>query len=184
MLTIKDWMEAVHYRINEGSDYCWDCYGLSAYDISSWDGDQDGISSSIVFDTETQEVYEVSVCDYANDRAYRLINPEYINAHEAESKDRGVDMYEAWDGVKFNDLEIDEDMMQKLTAIMNYEEYDERISVPIELPDDELFKFMMIAHEQDITLNQLVERALKEAIEQVERDPKGYKRRAKEFVRA
>lgn len=183
MLTIKDWMEAVNFRITEGGDYGWQCYGYDSYDLSSWDGDHDGVSSNIVFDTRTQEVYEVTVCDFKNERAYRLINPDYLKVHDAEAKNRGVEVDEAWDTVKFNDLEIDEDMLSKLKAIMNYEEYDTRISVPIELPDDELFQFMKMAHEQDITLNQLVERALKEAIEQAERDPEGYRRKAKEFVR-
>jgi predicted HicB family RNase H-like nuclease len=40
--------------------------------------------------------------------------------------------------------------------------------VPIELPDDELFQLMRMAHERDITLNQLVEEALRLAIENME----------------
>lgn len=183
MITIKNWMEAVNFRITEGGEYGWQCYGPNAYDLSSWDGDHDGVSSNILFDTDTQEVYEVTVCDYANQRAYRLINPLYIKKHDQEAAERGASVDQAWDDVKYNDLELDEDMLAKLNAIMNYEDYDTRISVPIELPDDELFQFMKLAHEQDITLNQLVERALKTAIEEVERDPEGYRRKAREFAR-
>lgn len=183
MITLKDWMEAVNFRISEGGEYGWHCYGTDAYDLSSWDGDQDGHSSNIIFDTKTQEVYEVTVCDYQNKRAYRLINPTYKDKYDSESEDHNVDENQAWDDIQYTDLETDEDFLSKMTAIMNYEEYDTRISVPIEIPDDELFQFMKIAHEQDITLNQLVERALKHAIEEAERDPEAYKRRAKEFVR-
>lgn len=42
---------------------------------------------------------------------------------------------------------------------------DNRVSVEIELEDDLLFKLMFMAHEQDITLNQLVENILRAFIE-------------------
>ena len=41
MITLKEWMELVDYRITEGSDYCWSCYGPDAYSLDSWNGDQD-----------------------------------------------------------------------------------------------------------------------------------------------
>jgi hypothetical protein len=181
MITLKDWMEAVNHRITEGSDYGWTCYGADAYSLDSWDGDQDGVSSSIIFDTRDQTVYEVNVYDYSKNRAYRLINPDYRDAHEDEADERGSDSNCAWDDVNYTDLETDEDMLAKLTAIMNYEEFDERISVPVDIPDDELFTFMKMAHERDITLNQFVEEALRHAIAEAERDPEGMKRKAKEF---
>ena len=71
MLTLKNFMEAVKYRITEGSPYGWQCYGNNAYCLDSWDGDHDGHSATIIFDTETQVVYEVSVFDYKKERAYR-----------------------------------------------------------------------------------------------------------------
>ena len=37
--------------------------------------------------------------------------------------------------------------------------------VPIEIPDADLLVYMKIAHERDITFNELVETALREAIE-------------------
>lgn len=42
---------------------------------------------------------------------------------------------------------------------------DNRVTVEIDLEDDLLFKLMLMAHEQDITLNQLVEKILQEFIE-------------------
>lgn len=42
---------------------------------------------------------------------------------------------------------------------------DNRVSVEIQLEDDLLFKLMLMAHEQDITLNQLVENILRAFIE-------------------
>lgn len=181
MLTMKQWMDAVNYRITEGSEYGWSCYGDHAYNLDSWDGDQDGVSSSIILDTVTQAVYEISVCDYSKNRAYRLINPDFRSAHDKEARNRNISIDEAWDDIKYTDLETDEDMLSKLNAIMNYEEYDERVSVPVDFTDEELLTYMKIAHERDITFNQLVTEAIKAAVEDHERDPEGFKNRAEQW---
>ena len=72
MITLKEWMELVDYRITEGSEYCWQCYGPDAYSLDSWNGDQNGYSFCIIFDNKTQVVYEVQAHDYVHNRAYRL----------------------------------------------------------------------------------------------------------------
>ena len=95
MLTVKEWMELVDYRITEGDSYGWQCFGADAFSLSAWNGDQDGWSMNMVFDTATQTVYVVEICDYARDRAYRMINPDFKQAHDAEARDRGVNANEA-----------------------------------------------------------------------------------------
>ena len=180
MITLKDWMECVNYRITEGSEYQWSCYGCNAYALDSWDGDQDGVSSHIVFDTDTQTVYQAEVHDFATKRSYRLFNPEYKTAYDAEVTERSIDD-EAYDDVRFVDLETEEDFLSKCRAIMNYESYDTRVTVPIELSDAELLTFMKLAHDRDITFNQLVEQALEAAIAEADRNPEGMKQKAKEY---
>jgi hypothetical protein len=165
MITLKEWMEVVDYRITEGSGYSWQCFGANAYCLDSWDGDQDGHSLSITFDQKTQTVYEVQIHDYRNQRAYRMINPDYTSAHTAEAASRGTyNINEAWEDVLYTDLEVDDDWIQKALAVAAGEVYDTRISVPIDMSDTELLKYMKLAHEQDVTFNQLVETALREAI--------------------
>ena len=164
MLSVKEWMELVDYRITEGSEYGWQCFGTDAYSLSSWNGDHDGWSFNIVFDTKTQVVYTVEVCDYARSRAYRMINPDYKDAHDQEAKQHNVSAKEAWDECDFVDLEEDDDFMQKGLAIRDGVDYDTRVNVPLNVPDDVLFELMKRAHDQDITLNQLVEDVLWEAI--------------------
>ena len=166
MITLKEWMEVVDYRITEGSAYSWQCFGANAYCLDSWDGDQDGHSLTITFDQKTQTVYEVQIHDYRNQRAYRMINPDYTSAHTAEAASRGTyNINEAWEDVLYTDLEVDDDWIQKALAVVAGEVYDTRISVPIDFSDAELLKYMKLAHERDVTFNQLVETALREAIE-------------------
>ena len=164
MITLKQWMETVNYAITEGYNYQWQCYGTNAYGLESWNGNQDGASFSIIFDQLDQTVYQVEAHDLKNNRSYRIINPSFAEAQAVECASRGIDDV-AYDGVKFIDLESDEDFIEKATAIFHGLHYDDRVSVPIDLPDNVLFTLMKQAHEQDITLNQLMEQVLKDAIE-------------------
>ena len=183
MITLKQWMETFNYRITEGDTYGWTCYGSNAQSLSSWNGENGdgGWSGNIVFDTLTQTVYEVEVCDYTNERAYRIINPDYKKAYEAEAKSHGASADEAWDCVKFVDLEIDEDWLEKAEAIVNGEDYDTRVRIPIELPDNELLTLFKLAHERDMKFNDFVEEVLKEALEKYERDPELAKKDVEEY---
>jgi predicted HicB family RNase H-like nuclease len=67
--------------------------------------------------------------------------------------------------VDYTDLETDEDFMTKARAIIANEEYDTRISVPVDFTDEEILRYAKLAHEQDITLNQFIEQALREFLE-------------------
>lgn len=166
MITMKEFMELVDYRITEGSDYGWQCYGSNAYMLDSWNGDQDGHSFTVIFDTKTQTVYEVQAHDYVHDRAYRMVNEDFVKKMKKESKRRDVNRDEAWDNVRYIDLEVDDDFIQKCLAIRAGEDYDTRVSVPIDFSDADLLTFMKLAHERDITFNQLIEEALRHAIAQ------------------
>ena len=164
MITMKEWMELVDYRITEGSNYMWQCYGSNAYALDSWNGEQDGHSFTVIFDTKDQTVYEVQAHDYVHNRAYRMINPDFQKKAKKEARKRNSDKDNAWDDVNYIDLEVDDDFIQKCLSIKAGENYDTRVSVPLELDDDQLFELMRIAHEQDITLNYLVENILRNVI--------------------
>ena len=152
MLTLKEWMELVDYKITEGSDYFTNIPGL--YSMSSWNEEQDGFSFFIAFDPkDDQRAYVVEACDYANNRAYRIKDP----AIELDKT--------AWDDVEFTELEVDDDFIEKAQSIKASAEYDTRVSIPLELEDELLFTLMKKAHEQEITLNKMVEKVLQEVIE-------------------
>jgi len=168
MLTLKEWMEIADYKITEGCDYGWQCYGPNAYQLDSWNGEQDGHSFCIIFDTRDQTVYEVQAHDYVHQRAYRMVNPDFQKKIKKEARKREIDNDQAWDDVNYTDLEVDDDFIQKCLSIKAGEDYDTRVSVPLELGDDEMFQLMKMAHEQDLTLNQLVEQLLRRVIEEEE----------------
>ena len=161
---MQEWMELVSYRITEGSAYTWQCYGANAYALDSWNGDQDGHSFTIIFDTKDQTVYEVQAHDYLHQRAYRMINEDFAKKMSKEADRRDVNKKEAWDDVNYIDLDVDDDFIQKCLSIAAGEDYDTRVQVPLDLDKETMYELMQQAHAQDITLNQLVERILTDVI--------------------
>ena len=162
MITLKEWMEIVDYKITEGSDFGWLCYGKDVHMLDSWNGEQDGHSFTVIFDTKTQVVYEVQAHDYVHNRAYRMINEDFQKKAKKEARKRDVNRNMAWDDVDYVDLETDEDFLEKAQAIVNGTDYDTRVQVPLELDDDTMFQMMRMAHERDLTLNEFVEDLLRE----------------------
>jgi hypothetical protein len=169
MITMKEWMELVDYKITEGAEYGWGCYGPNSYQLSSWNGihGKGGYSFNIVFSTKSQKVYEVDVCDYTNDRAYRMINPKFHEKHRKEAEMRDVNLNEAWDDVEYTNLDVVDDFIQKCLAIKAGEDYDTRVQVPVDFSDEELLKYMKMAHDRDMTFNEFVEDALRHALEEI-----------------
>ena len=159
--------EALGHKITSGSEHQWNCYGPSARFL---DYESEFAHASVIYSTETQEIFqaEVSVKREAWDedkKPYRWLNPEYKDSFYNEASDREVDPEQAWDDVKWIDLEVEGDWLEKATAMFNGLEFDTRIEVPIDLSDDLLLKLSMEAHKRDITLNKMVELVLQEAID-------------------
>jgi hypothetical protein len=120
----------------------------------------------------------VEACDYKHNRAYRRINPNFVDAYNKNANEMD---HVAWDDVKYIDLDVDDDWMDKALAIKSGEDYDTRVSIPLDFTDEELLKYMKMAHEKDMTFNKFVEEALKAAIDHYEKDPEGALARAKEW---
>ena len=169
MNLLEKFMKAIDYRITNGDKFLWHCFGGNAYCIDHWDGSHSGFSASIIFDTATQQTYSLSVYDYQRNRAYRWIHPDYRNQHHDEASERmpGIER-QAWDDVDFIEIDLESDFFSKLAAIVSGVDYDERISVTLDLDDELALALMMEAHRQDITLNQLVRNVLNKVSANVE----------------
>jgi hypothetical protein len=157
MLTVKQWLEIVNYRVTEGGEYNPMLYSQHAYSLTSWNG-VSGVGShslDIVFDTETQEVFEATIHDGANNRAYRIVNPAYLDRKQSEI---------AWGDVKYIELDVVEDFVEKATAIVAGKDYDTRVMMEFDLDQDLELEMYRNAHRLDITVNEYIERALNELI--------------------
>ena len=167
-ITLKNFLECISYRITEGSDYLWNCYGSNSYQLDSWAGNPQSNTVSAVFDKNTQTVYEMQAWDYANRRTYRWVNPDYIDAVKDEYKRRNLSYSKSIDDERFIDIESVKDMLQKSKAIAEGKEYDTRIIIELDFTDDELFMMMKMAHEMDVSFNKFVEHILEDAIKRAE----------------
>jgi hypothetical protein len=150
------------HKITSGGEYLWDCYP------SPWTIDYTSkyAHGTVIFDTVTQRVYEVNVSPKADaDGATEPKPYRYI-----EAKDRNVDPNEAWDDVKWVDLETEEDFLNKAYKMFDGESFDTRVEVPIDLDNDTMLKLCLEAHKRDITLNEMVEILLREAIAEYDRN--------------
>ena len=153
--------EALQHKIVGGSIHQWDCWPNTRF----LDYENNGAYASVVFNIETQEIYTAEINSNRDFiKPYRWLNPTYKQSYIDEAKEKNVDINIAWDDVKWVDLETSEDWLEKATAIFKNEPFDERVKVPINLEKDELFQLMSLAHERDVTLNQLVENILEDMV--------------------
>jgi hypothetical protein len=184
MITLKDFVEAIDYKISGGSEYCWKCFGDNAryLDCDDTDFDNSKFHIGAVFDSRTQQVYTLEAWDYVNQVEYRWIDPKFKDQLINESKEKGVDHQVSTDRQTYIDLDVEEDILEKIAKIIAGEPYDSRVKVPLDIPDEDLLKYMIAAHERDMTFNEFIEEALRHAIDEYNRDPEGMKQRAKEWT--
>ena len=158
--------QALEHKITGGSDYGWNCYPDARY----LDYEGEFAHVSVTYSTDNQMIYqaEISVNRAAWDedkKPYRWLNPDYKDALYKESTNRNLDTDVAWDDIKWIDLEVAEDFLEKATALFNGEECDTRVQMSVDLDEDVLLKLTMEAHKRDITLNKMIEIILQEVID-------------------
>ncbi len=157
--------EALNHQITGGSEYGWHCFP----DARFLDYESEYAHVSILYSTTDQTVYQADTSIKRDmwskdEKPYRWTNPLFKDAYLNEAKERNVDPDHAWDDVKWVELEVDEDFLEKAHAMFNGDEWDDRIQVPIDLDDDLILQLAMEAHKRDITLNKMVEMILLEVI--------------------
>jgi hypothetical protein len=167
MISLKDYLEAVNYRVTGGTEYQWDCFGQSARYMDCDSPVLNQFSVNAIFDSEDQTVYSVEAWDYSNDRCYRWIHPDYIKAFKKACKKHDVEFKTACDTMDFIDLEEPADILEKANAIVLQESYDPRVQISVDMSDEDMLQYMKLAHSMDITFNELVERALQNAVDEV-----------------
>lgn len=169
-MKMNDFFTAVNYNITDGTQFLWNCFGDNSHILDSEDSD-DEYHVTCVFDKKTQVVYMTEAHDYINNRAYRWINPEYKESYFDECDNKNISVSEAfcyeYGDVKFVDLEVEEDFLEKASKIVQKVPYDTNITIPLDIPDNELLKLMIMAHEQDITFNKFINNILERALNEL-----------------
>lgn len=164
MISLKDFFECVEYKISDGSEYLWKCYGDGARTMSYYNGELGDaqVTIYVVFTPNDQDVAEMQVWDGPNKREYRWIHPAFIEGHAQESINKNVDLKQSYDNHNFIDIEEPEDILEKARAVFLGEEYDTRIQVKLDIGYENEYTLMSMAHEADMSLNQFVEHILRE----------------------
>lgn len=162
MITNKEYYELIEYRVTSSEPFGWNCYGEYAMYVDSSTSDWE---ISAIIDIKSQVVYEVSVTDVSRGVTYRMVHPDFADVYEKEHSmlNPGVAFSYAYNPEYIN-LDVLADFMEKAIAIKTGAAYDTRVQIAVDFSDSELYTYLKLAHELDITFNQFVERALIAAI--------------------
>ena len=162
-MKLEDANNLFGHRVVGGSDYGWRCWPNARY----MDYESEHAWASVVFSTGNGMIFEATVTHKNSDKIgpYRWLNPAWKSRYDAECQERSVGSQDAWDKVQWVDLEVWDDFAQKAGAIFRGESFDTRIQVPVDLSDSEFMHIARMAHERDITFNQMVARIIEKEIE-------------------
>lgn len=163
-MQLKQVNDILDHKIINGSEFLWNCYGPTTRFL---DYSSEFAEATIVFDSTTQEIYEAVITSKdLSKQPYRWLNPNTKQNFLDECHSKDLDPALAWDNTEYIDLETEQDFLEKARAVFNNLPYDERVQLPLELTTDEWHDLMKLAHERDITLNQLIAEILLNAIEE------------------
>ena len=165
-MNLKQLNQTLDHKITNGSEYQWNCYP----DARFLEYESDFAHVSVIFNTTNQIVYQVEISvkrdAWPEDmRPYRWLNPDTKDIMIAEAKQRKIKYRKAWDDVKYIDLDLEVDFLEKAKAIFNGEPFDTRIQMEVDLDDETLLKLAVEAHKRDITINKYIEEVLQAFID-------------------
>lgn len=117
MTRMVEFFQACNYRIQEVTQFLWNCYGKNAiiidavYDQQRRPGTSAKVTASaqMIIDKRTHEVFEISAADEVKNAAWKWYNPAYSLLHDLEHQRRvgrleGALKYhvdQAWDVVNY-----------------------------------------------------------------------------------
>lgn len=160
--------KAIDFKITDGSEFLWKCFGPNARFLDSSD---DHFHVSAVFDTQTQQIYEISISEtYEGELRYRWIDLEYLDAYKEEATQRNIKWDEFGEDLNWHMTDDFDDIIDKVAKIPKGEEYDPRVVLTLDLDDDVKEMLETAAALRGISIDQFVELALKEVIKKEEQE--------------
>lgn len=169
-MKLADLMTAMDYKVSDSQEFLWACFGPNARYM---DFESEHAYVQSVFDTKTQQVYEVVIEPKILSGArhlYRWTDPNFKLAFCDEAKSRGVDPDKAYDDTDWTDVDLESDILEKATDIFNGKPYDPDIVVELTLTDDQWLKLAIAAHERRMTLNRYINYVLRCEIRRLKAD--------------
>lgn len=163
-MKLEQYYEIIDYNLTGTNKYLWKCFGKNAYFFDYYVPGSE-FEFSVVADLKTGQVYYAGVSDSVKNNHYLWVDPAYKDAHREEAESRNCNYRQVYDDVEYTVLDIEADWIEKATAIYCGLDYDERVAVELDLPNDLLFEAMFRAHELDITLNEYIARAIQAVID-------------------
>ena len=113
-------------------------------------------SGTVIFaKNNPAKVYRVTVIDNLGERCYCWYNTEIDDPIVAKLPENWIM------------LDHDFDFIEKATAIVRGEPYDERVVIQLTLSDEEFLKIAMAAHMENVTFNEFVNNALRMKIDEL-----------------
>lgn len=110
--------KACHSRVGDCSEFLWSCYP-TALSLGLYDKDTNSLGS-VTYNYKSGKVYEVTV-EIDENTGFRWINPKFVQAYNDECKTKNVDATEAWDGVKW--IDVDKQVIINLLVARYNKEY-------------------------------------------------------------
>jgi len=174
-MNIEQFFAVIKYKIDEGSKFEWNCFGPNARFVThDCLYNDDLVTISAIFDTETHNVYRMELHDGSSGRSYLWEDKDFREVYIEECHSRGIipEIAYADDSgpVEYISLEVENDILSKASNIVDGKPYDTRIQIEVDIDDDLMLSAMRMAHELDITFNQFVEQILSGYIDTLERE--------------
>jgi len=116
-MKLKKFMNAADGHVCGGSEFQWSCYPNARYmDIADIDGVEVG---NCIFNTKSQEIYEIEVNVVEDDISYRWEDSDYELARTLEANKRGIDNEVAYDDVMFTDIASEDEILDLVSKIVH-----------------------------------------------------------------
>lgn len=158
----EEYLKAIQFKITDGSEFLWKCYGPNARFLESID---DNFHVSAIYDTVDQTVYEIAISStYEGDVRYKWFNPDYLEAYQAEANEREIQWDQCFDDERWAITESFDDILDKVTKILAGEEYDDRVIMKLDLGQDVIDRINQTAEMLGITPDELVTQILTQMV--------------------
>ena len=166
-MALNQILKAVSYRISNSTQYLYSCFGSNQPRLIEFLDVNENPCGNFTLDS-LGKVYEIVVELAEKNKCYRWIDFEFKNALFNEVVNKGFDPNIAWENIKYTEIESLEDMLIKVEAICKNIPFDERILKPLKLSDDEFLILARMAHEKDVTLNELINLKINDSINSID----------------